>query len=60
MVNAADEAERIGKEWGLSEKIIKYVLQREKYLYSRRNHTRELRWEVLNIEIHCLFDAWNE
>jgi hypothetical protein len=44
VVNAADEAERIGKEWGLSEKIIKYVLQREKYLYSRRNHTRELRW----------------
>ena len=34
--------------------------QREKYICNRKNHTKELRWEVLNIEIHCIFDAWNE
>jgi hypothetical protein len=60
VASAGEEAERVGEEWGLGERVVKYVQQREKYLCSRRNHTRELRWEVLNIEVHCLFDAWNE
>lgn len=46
---APEEMERIGQEYGVDEKVVRYVQQREKYLCSRRNHTRELRWEVLNI-----------
>lgn len=57
---AEAEMERVGREYELGEKLMRYLQQREKYVCNRKNHTRELRWEVLNIEIHCIFDAWNE
>ena len=34
--------------------------QREKFVESRKRHTKGLRWEILNIEVHSIFDAWNE
>jgi hypothetical protein len=55
-----DQISALAQEYSFSEKLLRYLLQREKYTCNRRNHTRELRWEVLNIEIHCIFDAWNE
>lgn len=43
-----------------TEKLEKFISQREKFLSSRKQHTKDLRWEVMNIELHCIFDSWNE
>lgn len=35
-----EQAEQLGCEFGINERVVRYVQQREKYLCSRRNHTR--------------------
>ena len=37
------------REFPLGERLGRYLRQRENYIANRRNHTKELRWEVLNI-----------
>ena len=43
-----------------SDQLKKFLTQRDKLLQNRKQHAKDLFWEVVNIEIHCIFDAWNE
>lgn len=45
---------------GLAERIARFIVQRDKFIKNKKQHSRELRWEVMNIELHCIFDSWNE
>ena len=43
------ELEQLAGSYPLGERLLRYLRQRGTYIANRRNHTRELRWEVLNI-----------
>ena len=52
--------EELNKDLGFDFRVERYMRQREKFVESRKRHTKGLRWEILNIEVHSIFDAWNE
>lgn len=56
---ALEKVELLCSAYAFPERLRRYLLQREKYVCDRLGQTQELRWEVMNIEIHCIFDAWN-